>query len=70
MAEPKWPTDEAVSAAYGERSDLAVKAYREKLREAMLVDPIIQAAIKLRGCKGYVIAAVQAVVDAVNEAGI
>lgn len=76
---PKWPTDGSVSALEGDwptpehRED-----WRADLRRAMLADPIIKAAVRLRdsipaaiGPIGpYHAQVVQAVIDAVDEAGL
>lgn len=77
---PQWPTDESLRAYfdvhgwYGEGADM--EYYRRKLRTALLVDPIIKAAIEMRHTVLSAIGpvgpddarAVQAVIDAVNEA--
>ena len=74
---PPWPTEESMDAyAVTDAQDSGVGACdREALRAAMLADPIIQAAIKLRdqerqGPGARLAYARVAVVDAVIEAGL
>jgi hypothetical protein len=76
---PKWPTDESVFAINKcRRSGAHIEDVRNATREAMLADPIVKAAIALRdeivlavGPVGLETArVVQAVIDAVNEAGL
>lgn len=68
---PKWPTDETINLWRDVRADAPVEAWiRALTRKAMLSDRIIKEAVKLRDCKGYVVAQVQAVVEAVNKAGL
>lgn len=83
LTEPaKWPTDETLDAAFGtyfERDRHHIENARERVREAFIEhDPIIQAAITLRDVIRHAVGpvgpsdaqAVQAVIDAVNEAGL
>lgn len=80
---PKWPTDESVHAfgvaenARFLRGPKGDPDYREPLRQALLADPIIRAAVELRDVRKARpdrawerSEALQGVVDAVNEAGL
>jgi hypothetical protein len=74
---PKWPTDESLAALNAATHD-GKSSQREIVRAAFLADPIVKAAIELRriipAAVGQVgpndAQAVQAVIDAVNEAGL
>jgi hypothetical protein len=75
---PKWPTDESVKTIWHGGWIDGTEEQRLRTREALLADPIIKAAIALRdeivlavGPVGPETArVVQAVIDAVNEAGL
>lgn len=81
---PGWPTDDSMRAyaeARGEEfSETALRAgaldgYRADLREALVVDPIIKASVALRDDDrnfhfDHLTQFVQAVVNAVNRAGL
>lgn len=67
---PKWPTDESVQAICRQplSDQIHFETRREWMRKAMLVDPIIKAAIAQRDYLNS--ASVDAVSRAVNEAGL
>ena len=67
---PKWPTDESVKSLFPNVCNL--DHTRANLKKAMLLDPIIQAAIELRKTKGQMASrkAAYEVVDAVKDAGL